>query len=158
MRRSFLTLFSAAVVLATGLFVATPAATSNTGPFDFNLDVIGTGVAGSTMNFVITGADSEVHYVIMASPNLDGQVIDPFNSPAGDAPPFSLCIGKPTLSVVGGNTDLGGSALAARRVPPVIRPQAAARTYYFQAFFVSRNGGRQLRGFVSDVESAYIAN
>jgi hypothetical protein len=157
MRRSISSLFAAAAVLSASLFVATPAVNSSTGPFDFNLDVIGTGAAGSTMSFVITGADPNAHYVIVAGPNLNGQVLDPFPSPMGDVPPFSLCVGKPTVVVAAGNADAGGSALTTHRVPPVIRPQAAGRRFFFQAFFTGRNG-RKLQGFVSDVESSLIQN
>lgn len=157
MRRSITSFFVAAAVLSTGFFVATPAANSSTGPFDFNLDVIGTGAAGSTMSFVITGADPNAHYVIVAGPNTNGQIVDPFPSPMGDVPPFNLCVGKPTIVVEAGNADAGGSALTTHRVPPVIRPQAAGRRFFFQAYFTGRNG-RRLQGFVSDVESALIQN
>lgn len=155
MRRSISSFFAAAAVLATSFFVATPAANSSTGPFDFNLDVIGSGVAGTTMTLVISGTAPNAHYVIVAAPNLNGQTIDPFPSPMGDVPPFNLCIGKPTIVVAAGNTDDGGADLASRRVPPALRPQAAGRTFFFQAYYMGRNG-RRLQGFVSDVESALI--
>lgn len=155
MRRSFSSFIAAAAVLATSFFVATPAANCSTGPFDFNLDVIGTGVAGSTMTFVISGAAPNAHYIVMTAPNLNGQTFDPFATPQGDVPPFNLCIGKPTLVVLAGYADAGGTALAARRVPPALRPQAAGRTFFFQAFYTGMNG-RRPQGFVSDVESSLI--
>jgi hypothetical protein len=157
MRRSLTSLFVAAFVAAAGLFVATPAAKSSTGPFDFNLDVIGSGVAGTTLSFVITGAAPDAHYVIVASPNMNGQTFDPFPSPLGDAPPFELCVGNPSIVVTAGSTDVGGSAMAARRVPGVLRPQAAGRNFFFQAFYLGRDG-RRYRGFVSDVENSFIQN
>ncbi len=153
--RRIVTGLVAAAALSVGLFVGSPIAKSNTGPFDFNLEIVGTGAAGTTMTFLLSEAHPEVHFLILASPNQEGMVIDPFRTPLGDAPPFNLCVGRPTLRVATGRMDSGGFAIANRRVPPTLHPQAAGRVFYFQAYYVAFNGMNP-KGFVSDVETALI--